>query len=275
MSKQGHFENVGGMGRIQETPTPIRKGRQKLVVRTKKGEVFYGITFGLNRKMPDFTFELWKKTGEPLNRTLRINFEEIKAIFYVKSFDGRFDESAFTEFYFPDTRPIIVKFFDGEAITGYTTHAHWMDEPRFFLIPEEQGGNNLMVLVERSAVESIQDAHTYAKKQREAFAEYKKQHASTGHSEQEIWGDFHFRNHEYGDASRCYRQIMAIDPDNTRVRKKLCAAKYNLGIRQIKRHDYAQALRFMELVLELDPHHPQALEKATQLRAHIAKHKRP
>ena len=257
-----------------EHPTPYRarRERQKLVVRTKKGEVHYGMSFDLNRKSTEFHLDLQNKRGESLNKTERIKFEDVKAVFYVKSFDGRFNPDDFPAWEKPEMRAVAVKFLDGEVFIGHPTHTHWMEEPRFYLLPGEGASNNLMVLVERSAVSSVHDAKSYARKQQQEYEYFKQHHAKIGISEEECRGDFHFSRHEYKDALHYYREVREQDPQNERITRKLCATKYNLGIRHIKNHDYVQALRYMDLVLKVDPNHAQAKEKAAQLRAHIAKH---
>jgi hypothetical protein len=264
---------IEGQGsREQDTPFRGKRERQKLVVRTKKGEVLCGFSFGLNRKSSDFHLDLQNKQGESLNRTIRVAFEDIKAVFYVKSFDGRFNPDDFKEWELPETRPVAVKFTDGEILIGRPSHHHWADEARFLIVPEEANSNNLMILIERSAVASVHDAKSYARKQQEEYERFKEEHFKPGMSEEECKGDFHFAMHDYGDALRWYRILQEKEPQNERVVKKMCTAKYNLGIRHIKNRNYTQALRFMELILKIAPNHPQALEKASQLRTHIAKH---
>ncbi len=259
----------------QENVTPFRshRKRQKLVVRTQKGEVFYGTSYDLNRKMPGFHLDLQNVQGESLNRTIQIPFETIKAIFYVKSFDGHFLSGESEATAQPGERPIAVKFTDGEVIIGRPVHGQWSEEPRFYLWPEKQNGNNMMILIERNAVKSIHDARTYLKKQHEEYEAFKASHLKPGMSEEECRGDFAFSKRDYNEALRTYRIVREKETSNPRLIHKLCATRYNLGIRYIRNHDYPQALHCMEQVLKMDPNHAPSREKAAQLRAHLAKHK--
>ncbi|MFA7693663.1 MAG: hypothetical protein GX117_11030 [Candidatus Hydrogenedentes bacterium] len=255
----------------QGTPLHVRRGRQRLVVRMKSGTVHYGISFGLNRRVAEFHLDLQNVQGESQNRTSRIAFEDVKAVFYVKSFDGHFSDDDFQTWPLPESRPIIIKFQDGELLTGRPVHTTWKEEERFFLIPEEQDGNNIMILVERSAVASLYDAKTYMQRLQQAFDAFKEKHGRPGMLEDECWGDFYFSRQEYIDAQRYYRSLYEQDRSNERFIKKLCTARYNIGVRHIKSRNYSQALRIMEQILKLDPHHKHAAEKLEKLEAHISK----
>ncbi len=265
--------NAPNDGRNQEQVTPFKskRERQKLVVRTQKGEIFYGVSYDLNRKMPGFHLDVQNVHGESQNRTINIAFQDIKAVFYVKSFDGHFIAENFESPPMSGERPVAIMFNDGEVIIGRPVHHQWKEEARFYLWPEDQGGNNMMILVERSAVSSIYDAEAYIKKQREEYERYKQSHLKPGMSEEECRGDFAFTKRNYTEALRCYRIVREKNMANPRLKHKMCAARYNLGIRYIRNRDYPQALHCMELVLKVDPTHSPAREKAAQLHAHMAK----
>lgn len=259
-------------GRYENTPFRYKRERQKLVVRMKKGEAVYGTCFALNRKAPGFHLDMQGKLGESLDRTSHITFDDVKAVFLVKSFDGRFNPDDYRDQEMPQTRALAVKFMDGEVLIGRPANPHWETEPRFYIVPEDRESNNLMVLVERSAVKSVHDAKAHFRKQQEEYEAYKSEHARPGMSEEECKGDYCFSRHEYKDALRYYREVRDRETENERINHKLCATKYNLGVRHIKQRDYVRALRYMEMVLKINPAHPQALEKAEQLRRHITKH---
>ena len=87
-----------------------------------------------------------------------------------------------------------------------------------------------------------------------------------------LLGDFHFSKHSYVQALRHYREVREKE-DTPHIRKKLCTAKYNVAVCHIHQRDYQRALRYMELVLELDPTHEQAKRKVEQLREHLTKHR--
>ena len=254
-----------------EEPRRQRRERNKLIVRNKKGEVYYGMCFSLNKNSPGFYLDLQDKSGLPLNRTQHILFKDIKAVFYVKSFDGRFNPRDYPVEAISANEPIAIEFNDKEMILGRPVQASWQEEDRFLLMPEERDGNNIMILVERSAVAAIHDQKTYQKGRQEKFTSYVKEHRKPGMSKEECIGDYYFSKRDYKNALRHYRSVREQKGVTETLKKKLCASKYNLGMRHIKQKNYSRALQLMELALKVDPAHKQALRKAGQIREHIAK----
>jgi hypothetical protein len=253
------------------TPAPYKKTQQKVVVRMNSGDVHRGVTFSLNRQAPGFHLELLANDGSSLSKTMQVAFKDVKAVFYVKSFDGRFDPNEEFSQDQPEGDAIAVEFTDGEVIVGRPVNSRWNDEERFLLIPEDQSGNNLLILVERSAVSSIRDATLYAREQESAYQKYKATHLRSDMTEEECQGDYLFRSGKYGDAFKLYRELFRNDPENARLKKKLCASRYNLAVRFIRQKNYVKALQFMEAVLATDPEHTEAAQRVEQLRAHLLK----
>lgn len=95
-----------------------------------------------------------------------IELEELKALFYVKTFHGD-----------PDYRPdgqarrqgfgdrVEVVFHDGETLIGYTYNAQEA-ETGFLLYPADDQTNNQVVAVIRSAVRTIRMDKTYSQSRR-------------------------------------------------------------------------------------------------------------
>jgi len=242
-----------------EEPTRQKRERQKLVVRTKKGELFYGMCFALNKAALGFHLDLQNKNGLPLNRTQHILFSDIKAVFYVKSFDGRFNPEEFQQETMPRNKPVAVEFNDGETMLGRPVHATWQDDPRFFIVPEEKDGNNIMILVERSTVTAIHDLEEYKKQRQNEFSDYVRKHRKPGMSKEESVGDFYFSERDYSNALRHYRSAKDQEGITESLKKKLCASMYNLGMRYIKQKEYPRALKMMEHALEIDAGHEQCM----------------
>lgn len=258
-------------GDSTSTPAPFKRERQKTVVRMKSGDVHYGVTFSLNRQAPGFHLELLTVDGVSLNKTLQIAFQDVKGVFYVKSFDGRFDPNTTFQQDIPDNPPLAVEFTDGEVIVGRPINPRWNEEERFQLIPEDQSGNNLFILIERSAVSSVRDADVYAREQESAYQKFRATHMRSDMSEEECQGDYLFRAGKYGEAFRLYRELFRADPESSRLKKKVCATRYNLAVRFIRQRNYVKALQFMEGVLTIDPTHAEAEKRVQQLRAHLLK----
>ena len=87
----------------------------------------------------------------------RIEPKEIKAVFFVKTFDGNRDYHERKEFMEGDRvlgRRIEVTFIDSEVIRGYTLD---YDPKRqgFFLIPIDPQSNNIQIFVVASAVMGV------------------------------------------------------------------------------------------------------------------------
>ncbi len=257
---------------VSDEQSRQKRERNKLIVRTKKGEIYYGMCFALNKNSQGFHLDLQNKNGMPLNKTQHVLFNDIKAVFYVKSFDGRFNPEEYQPESIPVNPPIAIEFGDGETLLGRPVHATWRDDPRFFIIPEERDGNNIMILVERSAVTAIHDVEEYKKKRQSEFSEYVRQNRKPGMSKEECIGDFYFHERDYKNAMRHYITARDESGITESLKKKMCATFYNLGMRYIKQKEYVKALQMMENALKLESGHEQALRKAKQLKAHMEKH---
>lgn len=261
--------------REQYTPLRHKRERQKLVVRTKKGDVVYGMCFALNRAAPSFHLDVLDRHGKTTDRTMHIHFEDLKAVFFVKSFDGKFDPEEYASQTPPPTKEIAVEFEDGEVLIGRPVHTTWENEPRFYIMPDDKESNNLLALVERSAIKAIHDGHRHKKRLQRELDVFIENHMKPGMSHEECMGDYYFWKHDYRNAARNYRTARENDEDNAHLKKKLCAARYNLAVRHVKQKDYARALQLMERILEIDPRHRHALDKARKLREYLAKHPPP
>jgi hypothetical protein len=125
----------------------------KVVAHLKDGRIHKGLTHDFDPDEPTFHLLPAEGGGVPV----RLNIEDMKALFYVKDYFGnrefvprhRFDSAA------DGARRAIVTFTDGEVIYGIS---HASDEmPRgFFLSPADPDDNNVRIFVVRSSVRSLQ-----------------------------------------------------------------------------------------------------------------------
>jgi len=244
--------------------------RQKLVVRTREGKIALGFTLVLNKAAEGFHMELVDKHNQSLGKSVYVPFKELKAVYYVKSYDGKFDPDRYAHTVPPNGVPLVLVFEDGEIAKGHAFGSNWTREPRFYFVPEERDSNNIGMLVERAAVAKILTPDEYKKMQDGEVEDFVRQNTKACMSRQEVLGDYEFGKHNYLQAVRNYREAREKE-DTPRIRKKLCTAKYNVAVCHIRQRDYQRALRYMELVLALDPEHEQALRKSQQLREHLAK----
>ncbi len=248
-----------------------RPQRQRLVVHTKDGENLCGVSFSLNIRQSSFHLDMVGKHAEPLGETRQIFFRDLKAVYYVKSFDGKFDpETRFREMH-EIGEAIVIDFNDGETMRGHKSRASRDDDPRFFVTPEDNSSNNISVLVERSAVKEIYSVEEFRRRRDVEIDAYLEKHKIQGYSKDELMGDWHFERSEYRRAYRQYAAARELEPDCGRLMSKMTSAQFNVGLQHIKQHDYVRAFSCMRSVLKLDPGHERAQEKAKKLRRYMKK----
>ena len=122
----------------------------KVVVKYKNNSIVKGKT---NNFMPNKTlFHLQPIEGEQIE----VHIEDLKAIFFVKSYDGSKDHKKSYNDQVPGGgRKIQVKFLDGETVTGYTT-GYSPDRLGFFVVPADLKGNNERIFVVKTATEKVE-----------------------------------------------------------------------------------------------------------------------
>ncbi len=243
-----------------------RHTRQRLVVRFKDGRTARGVCFALNPKEPAFHLDETDETGVSSGQTTQIRYADIKAVFYVKSFDGKFDRSTRYREWMAEGNEVVVEFIDGEVLRGSTLHPYNPDDPRFHLIPKEENTNNISILVEASALNHVYTPEEYEAKRREEKEAKKAQEVADDLSQEETMGDFYFETRNYTGALEQYRVAAKRFPHSGRLRKKMLAAQFNIGVQHIKRREYPEALDVMEKVLKVDPRNSHARKKVLQLR---------
>lgn len=117
------------------------------------GRVVKGISLDVDPGKPTFHIRT------PDRATLEVKLAELKALFFVKDLVGdatRRDANALES---KDERargahPIDIEFIDGERIIGLTVRYPPV-RPFFFVLPADSHGNNVRVLVNRSAIKRI------------------------------------------------------------------------------------------------------------------------
>ncbi len=122
----------------------------KVVLKFKDQSLMKGNTtdFMPNKK----SFHLHCLDGE----IKEINVEDLKAIFFVKAFEGNKNYHYVYDETIPGAgRKITVKFSDGESIIGYTL-GYSKDRPGFYMTPADRKGNNERIFVVSSATEKVE-----------------------------------------------------------------------------------------------------------------------
>lgn len=245
--------------------------RQRLVVRYSDGRVDHGVCFALNPEDRGFKLDRVEGDGVALGESVDVRFAELKAVFYVKSFDGKFDRSLRYKDWAPEGKEVVVEFNDGEVIRGTTLRRYSVEDRRFYLIPDDPRSNNISVLVEAAAISGVYTPEEYKAKRQQQKEERKKHQVTTDLSQEETLGDFYFETRDYPGALEQYKLAAKKTEHSQRLWKKMVYTQYNIGIQYIKHREYSQALAYMEAVLKADPSNAHAKKKALQLRKIIEK----
>ena len=96
--------------------------------------------------------------GNEGSRAVTVSAESLKALFFVKSFEGNRehrDEYALDGGSGQGGRKIRVRFTDGEVMAGFTV-GYNPHKQGFFLVPADQDGNNARVYVLNKAVAKVE-----------------------------------------------------------------------------------------------------------------------
>jgi hypothetical protein len=122
----------------------------KVVIRFKDNRVLKGTTSNFFPNKDRFHLE--QQNGQ----RIEVRVEDLKAIFFVKDFDGNKDhKDNYGDKVAGGGRRISVKFADGETIVGYTL-GYSVDRPGFYLSPSDLKANNERIFVVKSAAQKIE-----------------------------------------------------------------------------------------------------------------------
>ena len=131
-----------------------------VVARFTDGRVVKGTTQDFAPHKPVFHIAV---RGEAAAKALAVNISSLKALFFVRSFEGnpKHVEILDLESATGHGRRIVVTFTDGEVISGFTT-GYSKDKPGFFLIPGDPKTNNARVFVVGASVKKVEWADAVA-----------------------------------------------------------------------------------------------------------------
>jgi hypothetical protein len=121
----------------------------KVVARFKDGTMMKGTTadFFPNKNV----FHLIMANGE----TLTVNTEQLKAIFFVKDFQGDKDrKETYADSIPGGGRKVQITFKDNETLAGFS-QGYSPDRPGFFIIPADTKSNNERIFVITSATQKV------------------------------------------------------------------------------------------------------------------------
>ena len=122
----------------------------RVVIRFKDNSVLKGTTSNFFPNKDRFHLE--QLNGQ----RIEVRIEELKAIFFVKDFDGNKDrKDNYGDKVAGGGRKISVTFADGETILGYTL-GYSEDRSGFYLNPADLKANNERIFVVKSATQKIE-----------------------------------------------------------------------------------------------------------------------
>ena len=131
--------------------------KKKVVVKYKNGEIIKGWVEEFRPDRDSFIlFPLIEYSEED---RIEINFNSLKAVFFVKDFVGDKNYKKVRSFNVvlkitPSQRKLIVNFLDGEHLYG-TSHSYGRYRVGFFVYPIDPKDNSKRIFVVHSAVESV------------------------------------------------------------------------------------------------------------------------
>lgn len=125
----------------------------KIVVHLKNGTIHKGVTHDFESTVKSFHILPGEGGGVPV----RIQIDDMKALFYVKDYIGNRDFVSRQQFADAKTsqRKVIVQFKDGEEIWGVLGEGADDDSLGFFFFPVDERDNNIRIFVNRSAMEGM------------------------------------------------------------------------------------------------------------------------
>ncbi len=126
-----------------------------------KGYVYSEVPVDLNSLIGDAQFHFHEMLGTCVSEDgtqLDVNWSQVKAVFFVSSFEGNRDYKTVR---FSCSGPEIeiiwveIVFQDGEVVEGYIRNSlHHLENNGFFLTPSTPGSNNLLMYVNKAAIVS-------------------------------------------------------------------------------------------------------------------------
>lgn len=125
----------------------------KVVAHTVQGEVIKGYTADFSKDRPFF---LLSTEQDNLRINQQIQLKDLKAVFFVKSFEGNFLHKTLHTFHDISGygKKVMVKFQDGERFYG-RVEVLSPDDPGFFIYPLDEMSNTIRAFVLKDFIADI------------------------------------------------------------------------------------------------------------------------
>lgn len=127
------------------------EGGKKVVVKFLDGTILKGYTTDFYKSKPYFSMKL-KENG----RNKDVRFSELKAVFFVKTFEGRRDSRKLRHVpcCSPQGKLGVVRFVDDEQVEG-NLQGFKPEDNVIFMLPENPTGNNERIFCNAEAIKAI------------------------------------------------------------------------------------------------------------------------
>jgi hypothetical protein len=140
---------------------PGRPIQNLVVAKYRDGKMIKGVTYNFGSEKRSFhVVPLTDEKGEGTKKGVEVVTSELKAIFFVKSLEGRKGLptlEGLLEEEEEQTSAIKVRvlFHDGETLIGWT-HGYSREKQGFFIVPLEKESNNLRIFVVFNSAQEIE-----------------------------------------------------------------------------------------------------------------------
>ena len=141
---------------LQKKAEPVAKVQNLVVARYQDGRIVKGTTYDFGPQKKGFHVV---PIGEEGRKVTEVFFSDLKAVFFVKSLEGKQDHPLAKDVSEEKVEPGIqmkvkITFLDGETLMG-TTQGYTLERKGFFIVPLEEDSNNLRIFVISKAVKDM------------------------------------------------------------------------------------------------------------------------
>ena len=145
---------------MEEKLQSLAKNQNLVVARYRDGKMIRGVTHDFGPQKKVFHVSTVEKHGRTVDgKVFEILLSELKAVFFVKSLEGKQGSSLKglmeEKLEAPGLMKARITFFDGEILVG-TTQGYTPEREGFFVVPLERDSNNLRIFVVSSAVKKVE-----------------------------------------------------------------------------------------------------------------------
>ena len=141
---------------MEKKVEPTAKVQNLVVARYRDGTTIKGTTYDFGPQKKAFHVV---PLGEEGGKVSKVSLSELKAVFFVKSLEGKQDHPATRGGIEEKIEPtgqmkVKITFFDGETLMG-TTQGYTLEREGFFIVPLGGDSNNLRIFVVSKAVQEV------------------------------------------------------------------------------------------------------------------------